>query len=453
MKYATLIIFSSLLIGFQLCNIQVCGRITKRGLPNNNVIVEQSDEVENQVDFSGEALENVEVAEEEIEGTEEDYCPSHRCGILEKTVDQWDCAARYLTNYDVKTLGELQSREEELSIEVFDEFMNRTFTQLVSHTCNLGWGNNIRGLANSISLSLSLGRKLHIADSTFQRMFSFSSNKVVDDFFPANYVSNISNREFFDFEKHGRSPGRYENFVSNLYYNESFANPYKKTILVSGVCALESEFVTRSECLLDTIPSFMTCLRDSTLPLSGPLLSVPFFYMTFRKPSSLAVNIINNIRDRVDLPHVEWPHSVAKSHLDLNKIDVRHMGLRTFGYYIFTLHFRNFPIGFERHSEEFNMEGSDVLNRRRNLLQSFLQLAAGAVVKAKLLSQCRGEKLVIYFASDDVSLRKIIKSMFSMYGKVVFGIEENEVGHSTRQFASEDENLVKNRGNFAIAEW
>jgi hypothetical protein len=58
-------------------------------------------------------------------------------------------------------------------------------------------------------------------------------------------------------------------------------------------------------------------------------------------------------------------------------------GLRTPGYYIFALHFRNVPLGFEPLSAEIN-ERADQREFRKNILGAFWAAAEKNAVKAKV---------------------------------------------------------------------
>tara|TARA_B110000090_G_C13172473_1_gene366009 strand:- start:362 stop:619 length:258 start_codon:yes stop_codon:yes gene_type:complete len=67
------------------------------------------------------------------------------------------------------------------------------------------------------------------------------------------------------------------------------------------------------------------------------ILPVPFFYNLFKRPGPKMVQYLDKVRVKLDLPMLE----------DGIEEYPGQWGLRTPGYYLFALHFRNIPVGFE----------------------------------------------------------------------------------------------------------
>jgi hypothetical protein len=145
------------------------------------------------------------------------------------------------------------------------------------------------------------------------------------------------------------------------------------------------------------------------------------------------------IRDRLDLPRLPATGSGAEA---TSEPVPGAWGLRTPGYYILALHFRNIPIGFEPLSFELNEKRS--LEYRKSVLTGFWDQAERAAKTAKKIASCRKQQLLIYFATDDVkNLRPEAQTRLSGFGRVVFGLSEDEVGHMSPQWTKSDLDKVK----------
>ena len=91
-------------------------------------------------------------------------------------------------------------------------------------------------------------------------------------------------------------------------------------------------------------------------------------------------------------------------------------GLSTPGYYIFALHVRRVPIGFEPLAPEVNTP--EIRNpREKHLKDVFWVSAIKGAKKSAAIAKCRKQKLLIYFASDDLSLRAVATKMLQAYGE------------------------------------
>ena len=71
---------------------------------------------------------------------------------------------------------------------------------------------------------------------------------------------------------------------------------------------------------------------------------------------------------------------------------------------------------------------------RLTALHAFWEYSKKAARQAKALAACRKQDLLIYFASDDVELRPTAEAMLSSIGRVVFGLQDDEVGHVSTQW-------------------
>jgi hypothetical protein len=181
------------------------------------------------------------------------------------------------------------------------------------------------------------------------------------------------------------------------------------------------------------MPKFVKCakLMSSINYMRDPLLSVPIYYTLFRRPSKILVEKLNTIRGRLRLPRLKAGVEPAAGA----------WALRTPRYYILALHFRMVPLGFEPLSVEINADGNVF---RMNILGNFWEAAEKFAESAEQLAECRGEKLLIYFATDSVkTLRPEAMRRLSGYGKVVFGLLEGEVGHVSPQWTVRDEENIR----------
>lgn len=62
--------------------------------------------------------------------------------------------------------------------------------------------------------------------------------------------------------------------------------------------------------------------------------------------------------------------------------------------------------------------------------------------RAKQLAECRQQQLLIYFATDDAhNLQAEAQRKFGRYGRVVVGLLEHEVGHTSPQWTGRDKSV------------
>ncbi len=115
-------------------------------------------------------------------------------------------------------------------------------------------------------------------------------------------------REYFDFEKHGRSPDRYPNFAKDIRTKPNdIAKRYSAPIMVAGVCGGERDLLTQGQCLSKSMPLFVGCAKNQNPAGYMPdnILPVPFFYGLFKRPGPKLVQYLSKIRKRLDLPELE----------------------------------------------------------------------------------------------------------------------------------------------------
>jgi hypothetical protein len=188
--------------------------------------------------------------------------------------------------------------------------------------------------------------------------------------------------------------------------------------------------VQMGKCLTKALTTFGKCMDQ----LSEEALNVPIYYLVFKKPTSLMRNYLSEVRKRLSVPELEpglEPNPGA-------------WGLYTPGYYLFALHFRMIPLGFEPLSVMLN-EG-DQLDYKLNDLEEFWSMAERLAAQARDIAACRKEKLLIYFATDDAkNLRRPASERLGAFGRVVFGLPEEDVGHMSPQWSPDAEQEVDAR--------
>lgn len=344
------------------------------------------------------------------------YCPLQHCADEPTELDKWECLGRHLFS------------------------ATGTLDYFVEHDCGgVGWGNSIRGLYNAGAIAAVAGRRLIVTHAAFNRVF-FPPNASMTSWDyglgsagtdHASYMARYEMRQYFDFEVHGRSPGRFNAWANEVKTNGRNTS-YTKKILVAGVCGGEREMITTGGCMQHVMPNFLKCTVDpmanQQTHVQDNMMGIPFFYTLFRRPNpAILGKTLSMIRTRLDLPQL-----VAGSEPTPGA-----WGLRTPGYYILALHFRRIPIGFEPLALELNEKRN--LEYRLSTLAGFWKFSQTAAAKAKKIAECRNQKLLIYFATDDPdNLRPVAEEKLSKHGRVVFGLTEEEVGHMSPQWTAKD---------------
>ena len=148
-------------------------------------------------------------------------------------------------------------------------------------------------------------------------------------------------------------------------------------------------------------------------------MSALFSYMAFKRPSTKMIEYIKIIRKNIGLPTLPS---------GLEEIPGQ-WGIRTPGYYILAVHYRNIPIGFEPVAIELRQTKSQH-EYKTAISTGFWQHIKQSAIEAKKIATCRNEKLLIYVATDDpYNIREKAKDYLKEYGDVVFGLDANDVGH------------------------
>jgi hypothetical protein len=115
-------------------------------------------------------------------------------------------------------------------------------------------------------------------------------------------------------------------------------------------------------------------------------------------------------------------------------------GLRTPGYYLLALHFRSFPQGFEGFTND------ESVWRAGKHFAPFMAASEIIAERAVKIAECRGLKLVVYFATDHArALRNTVQQRLSRFGRVMFGLEEKEVGHVIPMFTKADKQKLEEK--------
>jgi hypothetical protein len=228
-------------------------------------------------------------------------------------------------------------------------------------------------------------------------------------------------------------------WIKNVSTSDSELSYYNNKVLDPNTCGDNPHLAKHGNCLTEALPTYGTCLKHFS---SNPgkyyfnlqlINHMPIFYMFFRRPTNAMIKYLNEIRGRLDLPLLQpepnSPHPHPAS-----------WGLYTPGYYILAFHYRNVPLGFEPLSVMLN-EGERVGQKHKDL-DVFWAKARECAAQAREIAACRNETLLIYLATDDVNLRPAALRELGPYGRVVFGLEEAEVGHGRPQWSEQAEREV-----------
>ena len=237
---------------------------------------------------------------------------------------------------------------------------------------------------------------------------------------PAEYdLKRSLMQDSWNYETHGRDEKNYLKWVDEIHTSESFREKYSNKIIDSSICGMDRKIIKLGKCTNQALTTYAKCfdrIQDLTV-------NMPIYYNIFRKPTQLMVDHLKRIRERLSLPQLEpglEPNPGA-------------WGLHTPGYYLFALHFRMIPLGFEPLSVMLN-EG-DSLRRKLEDLRNFWDTATRLAQRAREIADCRNETLLIYFATDDAeNLRKKAAKKLGKIGRVVFGLADDEVGHMRAQW-------------------
>ena len=234
----------------------------------------------------------------------------------------------------------------------------------------------------------------------------------------------------FDYEKNGRNDESYNEWVEKLKVSNSLAGTFNNSVVDSGICGMDQKMIKRGQCLTEVLTTFGKCIDH----IQDTSVNMPIYYHVFKKPTKLMIDQLKRVRKHLSLPELE-------SGLEPNP---GAWGLYTPGYYLFALHFRMIPLGFEPLSVMLNE--ADQLKHKLKDLGEFWKTAKRLANEAKHIAACRNETLLIYFATDDAeNLRPQATEQLGQYGRVVFGLDADEVGHMSPQWGGSSEKEVDDK--------
>ena len=333
-----------------------------------------------------------------------EYCPAKACSNEQSEIERWDCVGKYL----------------------FEQHSNERF---VLHPCqDLGWGNGITAMLVSAQLALAMNSRLVFARN-FTHLWELPGATPLP-------LEIRTNRVRFDYEKDGRSEDSYKNWINGLKETKGL-DRFNKKLVDSGMCGMDIKLVKNGECLTEALTVFGKCIDR----VQDMAVNMPVYYNVFKKPTKRLVDMLAQVRERLALPQLE-PGLEPKP---------GQWGLYTPGYYLFALHFRMIPLGFEPLSVMLNEKQH--LESQINELKEFWDSAKRLAKQARALADCRNETLLIYFATDDVeNLRARATKRLGRFGRVVFGLSEDEVGHSSPQWTSMSMRQVDERQAVVLEE-
>lgn len=317
----------------------------------------------------------------------------------------------------------------------------------MEHDCGgVGWGNSIRAFYNVFGMAALLNRRVLVRFDTMFKLWEppYGLPEWNNGIANSNHLESSSvfktAHKIWDYEKYGREDqvSRFDNWLGLLSRGDEESWYDKVHVIGTGVCAGVQSMIVKGDCASSVLTNYGKCASDQNWNnrLSEEQLLVPFFTMTFSKPSQLMVTSLAEIRRRLSLPQLPAgfePNPGA-------------FGLYTPGYYMLAFHFRRVPLGFEPLSKELNSDSN--LPRKVEMLSAYWYHAKKFAKQAAKIARCRNETLIIYFATDDIhNLRPEAKKKLSGYGKVVFGLLESEVGHVSPMWRSVDNDEILQRAN------
>jgi len=364
------------------------------------------------------------------------YCPVQHCTELENELERWDCIGRHLYN----------------TLEPGVDPLNGFYMQ---HDCHrVGWGNSVRGFFVTAFMALLTGRRLTLYHSQFNRMFSppydasaewdyglerrlaeqeaHAAKKRTPAELRYHLEMHLSQRWDYSPASHAERVQHWQHWTTALTDTEladtsKFKKYFTAPVMLSSMCGGSNLFVDKMDCLKWALPKFYDCLvappqqpgKERGLPMSIGH-SVPAFYFSFRRPGPLLIKNIQLVRLRLGLPQLQEGMESAPGQ----------WGIRTPGVYLLALHFRSIPVGFEPLGVD--MQRGKQGRRRKELLHAFWVHAKKSAEHAKAIAACRGEELMIYLATDDpYNLRSVAEEKLGHIGRVVFGLDIDDVGHMT----------------------
>ena len=315
-------------------------------------------------------------------------CSVKMCALNETTeISRWKC----LGNYLFRPALELEEH-----------------IRFVVHPCEgLGWGNSIASLGIAAQLTSVLDGRL-----IFQR-----KSKLLWEIPEYQSIGRPLGVIAWNYAVEGK---QFSQWVENLTESRLFLARYDNMKVDTGICAMDVSILSRGDCIAAALPTFGKCLQY----VPDTLANMPIFYTIFQNPSPALVHHLQIIRLRLNLPLLPPDFEPRPGS----------WGLYTPGYYFLAFHVRIVPIGFEPMSAILNR--GDSLARKLDSLSAFWPNARAHARRARSLAACRRETLLLYFATDAAAtLRPVAEAELGEFGRVIFGLAEDEVGHSSPQWS------------------
>ncbi len=310
----------------------------------------------------------------------DELCPAKRCGDIKDHMLQWDCFADSI-------FGPPPAHG-----------------RYVAQNCrNLGFGNAMTCLQICAEIAAQIGARV-IFERDIHHLWEL----------PYQYdTSSLPESVFYDY-----SGEKYVSWRQKINTTEGLRSLNHRKLMM-GACHTDPQSLVDGRCTTSAIPAFAKCFekwlgKGHTEIKAG----FPGYYATFRKPTAQLRRHLEIIRGRLGLPLL--PPGLEPS--------PGRWGLYTPGYFMLALQWRGIPVGFEAHSLE-NNQGDQITNRHGEL-SWFWRKAEETAARAKEIAACRNETLLIYLATDDAeNQRGVAVEKLSGYGRVVYGLTEEEVGH------------------------
>jgi hypothetical protein len=252
------------------------------------------------------------------------YCPARKlCENVSTEIGRWECLGESL--FFARTADN------------YSDALNRFERFVVSDCGGVGFGNAIRGYYAAVGIAAALGRRMVVEYGPMQRMFLPPYGDSWDYALELRVMKQrheevglmdkfhykFMNTEHFDFEAHGRSPGRFLAWSNSLksssleisaYAPEpdiinQLPEPWKqysnKPLLNAGICGGEREMLTTGSCLPEILTKFVHCVTgashhtDRYQYLQEFELSIPFYFSLFRRPGPKMLKVLRTIRKRI----------------------------------------------------------------------------------------------------------------------------------------------------------
>ena len=335
-----------------------------------------------------------------------EVCPVKACAQKKSTeLEKWECVSDFLF------------REPDSS---------RRFVEQQCH--GLGWGNSISSLSITVELAALLGaRVIFTSERNLGRLWRLPRDFQLDQSHtPRSWSYKVD-------EKH---PEYYGRWIEKISTSDSEFDGFNNTVLQPAICGKDIRVIQLAKCISEALPVFGQCVKDmkSKYFELDTIVNLPAFFAVFRTPTQLMAQYLREIRTRLSLPQLDANQEPSPGA----------WGLYTPGFYLLAFHYRNIPLGFEPLSVMLN-EGHYLESKAADL-RAFWSKAAAYAQQAQGIARCRSETLLIYFATDDAAnLRPVAERVLGPFGRVLFGLDEGDVGHMRPQWSPDAERKVEDK--------